>query len=154
MANTIDTMPILAGEDFHNTNLLNDNTTPSSNSIPEDAAASDLDMDLVLGRRGYYTNSHGAREQLSIGGSDELSSNLHASSFLSIPSDLHILLPFGLGSNVNTETPSRSLSVMTADLCLEEDGELVRVDSETSSLEVVQMPTNTIATHAFQHRRS
>ena len=39
MANTIDTMPILAGEDFHNTNLLNDNTTPSSNLIPEDAAA-------------------------------------------------------------------------------------------------------------------
>ena len=136
MTNTIDTMPILAGKDFfHNTNLLNDNTTPSSNSIPEDAAASDLDMDLVLGRRGYYTNSHGAREQLSIGGPDELSSNLHASSFLSIPSDLHISHPLGLGSIVNTETPSRSLSVMTADLCLGEDGELVsRVDSETSFL--------------------
>ena len=90
---------------------------------------------LVLGRRGYYTNSHGAREQLSIGGSDELSSNLHASSFLSIPSDLHISHPLGLGSIVNTETPSRSLSVMTADLCLGEDGELVsRVDSETSFL--------------------
>ena len=142
MANTIDTMPILAEEDFHNTNLLNNNTTPS-NSIPEDAAAN-LDMDLVLGRRGYCTNSHGAREQLSIGGS-ELSSNLHASS-LSIPSDLHISHPLGLGSSVNTETPSRSLSVMTADLCLEEDGELVRVDSETSSLEVVQMPTNTTTT--------
>lgn len=135
MANTIDTMPIVAEEDFHGN--MNNNTP--SNSIPEDEAAN-LDMDLVLGRR-RYTSSH-TREQLSIGES-ELSSNLHAST-LSIPSDLHISHPLGLGSSVNTETQSRSLSAMTVDLGLglEGDGELVRVDSETSSLEVVQMPSN------------